>query len=44
MSQEIDELTEQREKDYQMFIKCSKYVTVIIAFVLTVVIVRWIAP
>lgn len=44
MSREIDELTEQRQHDWEMFIKYSKYVTTFIVFVLAIVVIGWIAP
>ena len=44
MSKEIDELTQQRQRDWEAFVKYSKYGTVIIVTILAVVVIGWIAP
>lgn len=44
MSKEIDELVEQRQRDWEAFVKYSKYGTAIIVIILAVVVIGWIAP
>ena len=44
MSKEIDELVEQRQREWHMFVQCTKYGTGIIVFIVAVVVIGWIAP
>lgn len=44
MSKKIDFLVKQRQKDYDTFIKSSKYGTIIIVFIVAVVVIGVIAP
>lgn len=44
MSKQIDELTEQRQRDWEAFVKYTKFGTVCITFLLAVVVIGWIAP
>ena len=40
----MDDLVKQRQKDYDTFIKWSKYGTIIVVFVVAVVVIGVIAP
>lgn len=44
MKKEIQELTEQRQRDWEAFMKYTKFGTACIVFLLAVVVIGWIAP